>query len=109
MIESTQRFTFTASAVEVSAHIPAEFRLYQNYPNPFNPATTIRFDLPRASAVTLRIFDLLGRKVLTLVDETRSAGSYSVTFDGSRLASGIYLCRLQAGAFATTKKMVLLK
>jgi len=108
-IESTQRFTFTASAAEVSAHLPTEFRLYQNYPNPFNPTTMIRFDLPRASAVTLRIFDLLGRKVLTLVDENRAAGSYAVSFDGSRLASGIYLCRLQAGAFATTKKMVLLK
>jgi hypothetical protein len=109
MIESAQRFTFTASAAEVSAHLPTEFRLYQNYPNPFNPTTTIRFDLPRASVVTLRIFDLLGREVLTLVDENRAAGSHNVTFDGSRLASGIYLYRLQAGPFTTTKKMVLLK
>ncbi len=89
--------------------LPDKYTLHQNYPNPFNPSTQISFDLTKANHVSLKVFDLLGRKVVTLVDDVQSVGSHSVVFDGSGLPSGIYLCRLQAGNFTTTKKMVLLK
>jgi hypothetical protein len=89
--------------------LPIEFALSQNYPNPFNPTTSIRFDLPQASFVKLTIIDVMGREVATVVNGMRDAGSHSVTFDGSKLASGIYLYSLTAGEFTTTQKMVLIK
>jgi len=85
------------------------FALYQNYPNPFNPSTTIRFDLLHEEKVTLTVFDLLGRQVLTLLDNKPLSGSQTVTFNASALPSGVYLYRLQAGSFVATKKLVLLK
>jgi len=88
---------------------PNSFSLRQNYPNPFNPSTRIAYELPKAGHVSLKVFDLLGREIATLVNEIQPVGSHSVTFNGSALASGIYFYRLQAGDFATTKKMVLLK
>ena len=91
------------------ALIPKEFDLYQNYPNPFNPNTTIQFDLPKTSEVTLKIFNILGEEVATLVSNRLSAGSYSYEWDASNLASGVYLYRLQAGDFVKTQKMVLIK
>jgi len=89
--------------------LPSEYLLHQNWPNPFNPSTRIAFDLAKASDVTLTVYDLLGREVATLVHGPRPAGTHTVPFDGSGLASGVYLCRLQMGDFAATKKMVLLK
>jgi len=89
--------------------LPNTFALHQNYPNPFNGSTRIAFDLPKAGPVTLRVYDLLGREVATLVDGVRVAGQHSVLFDGSRLASGIYFYRLEAGGGHEVKKMVLLK
>jgi hypothetical protein len=83
--------------------------LYDCYPNPFNPQTAIAFDLPKAGRVHLEIFDLLGRKVATLLDEQRSAGSHTVAFDAASLASGVYLYRLSAGPFLRTKKAVLVR
>ena len=83
--------------------------MYQNYPNPFNPVTTIKFDLPNDGLVQLEIFDILGRRISTLVDEYRTAGSYEQVFNASSLASGVYVYKLQAGDFITSKKMVLLK
>ncbi|MCC6395993.1 MAG: T9SS type A sorting domain-containing protein, partial [Bacteroidetes bacterium] len=88
---------------------PESYALSQNYPNPFNPSTTIKFELPAASLVRLSVFDLLGREVSVLVNEQRSAGVHDVTFDAGRLASGVYLYRLQAGDFVQAHKMVLLK
>ena len=85
------------------------FILYQNYPNPFNPTTTIKFDLPKTSQVTLKVFNTLGEEVATLVSERLSAGSYSCEWDASNLASGIYPYRLQAGDYVETKKMIILK
>ncbi len=85
------------------------FRLKQNYPNPFNPSTTIEFDLPKTSKVTLKIFNILGEEVATLVSERLSAGSYSYEWDAPNLASGVYLYRLQAGDYIETRKMVLMK
>ena len=97
------------TGVKISKTIPAEFALFQNYPNPFNPATAISYQLPAVSHVTLKVFDLLGREVATLVNEVKQAGSYTVTWDAARLASGIYLCRLQAENFTETKKLILLR
>jgi len=89
--------------------IPTKFELYQNYPNPFNPVTTIKFDLPKDGLITLEIFDILGRRIATLINEYRTAGSYNQVFNASSLASGVYVYKLQAGDFVSSKKMILLK
>ncbi|MGE5399182.1 MAG: CHRD domain-containing protein [Ignavibacteriales bacterium] len=88
---------------------PRSFNLEQNYPNPFNPSTAIRFSVPNMGQVNLSIFNILGEKVATLINENMAAGSYEVKFDASRLASGIYIYRLNAGNNISTKKMMLLK
>ncbi len=92
-----------------SATAPAEFTLSQNYPNPFNPTTTIKFDLPSNTQVTLKLYDALGREVMTLINGFKPAGSHSVTIDGSNLASGVYFYRIYAGPFAQVRKLLLLK
>jgi glucuronoarabinoxylan endo-1,4-beta-xylanase len=97
--------------------VPVAVTLMQNYPNPFNPFTTIRYELPVHTHVTLKIFDVLGRDVRTLVEADQQAGSYRVLFDGSNLASGVYFYRLQthriergqAGDLVQSKKLLLLK
>jgi hypothetical protein len=91
------------------ATAPTTFRLQQNYPNPFNPSTIIGFQLTANSFVSLKVFDVLGREVTTLVNEQLKPGSYEATFDGNGLASGVYFYRLQAGEFVQTKKFVLQK
>jgi hypothetical protein len=83
--------------------------LWQNYPNPFNPRTEIRFQLPGTRWVTITIFDLLGREVATLLNESRAAGVHTVQFEGSGLASGVYLCRLRAGDYVQTRKLLLVR
>jgi len=88
---------------------PEDFRLSQNYPNPFNPSTTISFNLPRRARVKLRIFDILGREVATLVDEEKQPGSYSVRWDARPIASGVYFYELRAGSYRGVKKMVLIR
>jgi endoglucanase len=89
---------------------PTRFKLMQNYPNPFNPQTTITYSLPRESTVTLRVYDLIGREVATLVhNERKAAGSYAVSFDGASLPSGVYFYRLQTDRFVDTKAMMLIK
>jgi hypothetical protein len=89
--------------------IAKEFVLSQNYPNPFNPSTTIRYSLPIAGSVQLKIFNLLGQEVMTLVEGEQKAGSYVVVFDASRLASGVYLYQLKTDRYSNVKKMMLLK
>jgi hypothetical protein len=89
--------------------IPEAYALEQNYPNPFNPSTTIAYALPKQSAVTLEVFDVLGRSVAKLVDEVKAAGSHTASFDGANLSSGIYFYRLTAGGTAMAKKMMILK
>ena len=91
------------------AAVPSEFRLYQNYPNPFNPATTIAYEISASAHVDIKIYDILGREVATLVDGVQNPGSYRVTFDASHIASGVYFYRLEAGSFVSVKKMLLLK
>ncbi|RMD94049.1 MAG: T9SS C-terminal target domain-containing protein [Calditrichaeota bacterium] len=85
------------------------FELNQNYPNPFNPSTTISFYLPKTSLVTLKIYNILGQRVVTLIDEIRNAGSHKILFDARHLANGYYFYRIKAGEFISTKKMILLK
>ena len=96
----------------ISNNVPTEFKLNQNYPNPFNPSTIIRYQLPLSSNITLKVYDVLGNEVATLVNEYKSAGSYEVEFNvayESLLASGVYFYQLKAGAFIQTKKMLILK
>jgi len=88
---------------------PATYALAQNYPNPFNPTTTIQFSLAREARVNLALYNLIGQRIMTLIDEVRAPGSYSVELDASRLASGVYLYRLEAGNFVATRKLVLLR
>ncbi len=92
-----------------STKLPNEFGLSQNYPNPFNPSTVISWQLAVGSMVTLKIYDLLGREVATLIDEFQQAGQYVKTIHGTSLPSGVYFYKIQAGDFTQTKKMILLR
>jgi hypothetical protein len=91
------------------AQVPTVFALHQNYPNPFNPATEIKYDLPKDVHVTLKVYNVLGAEVATLVDADQKANFYTVSWDASELASGVYFCTLNAGDFKSVKKMVFLK
>jgi len=95
--------------IEVEINIPETFELSQNYPNPFNPKTVIGYQLPVTGNVTLKVYDVLGSEVATLVDEYREAGRYEITFDASGLASGLYIYQLKTNKFTSTKKMLMLK
>ena len=111
--DSSSKITFKSLEPYI---FPETYLLEQNYPNPFNVSTTIRYSVPEHSYVTLKVFDLLGREVATLVNEEKQTGFYAVKFDGSSLASGVYFYRIeatpaggQAGNFIETKKLVLVK
>lgn len=97
------------TGVEDKSSLPSVYALYNNYPNPFNPSTVIKFDLPKASNVTLKIYDVIGREVQTLVNKDMAAGTHMVDFNASRLSSGIYFYKIEAGNFVQTKKMILIK
>jgi hypothetical protein len=99
----------SATAVGDNEIVPTEFALSQNYPNPFNPTTRISYQLAKDSYVTLKVYDLLGREVATLVNKNMKAGKYSVDFNASNLATGIYFYKLTAGDFNAVRKMILLK
>jgi hypothetical protein len=94
--------------VENNGILLTSFVLAQNYPNPFNPTTTIKFQIPSTSFVSLTVFDVLGREVVTLVNEEMRPGRYERLFDGSGLASGVYYYRLRSGNFVETKRVLLL-
>ncbi len=101
---------FATTNVEQTPNLlPEVYALKQNYPNPFNPTTTIEFAIPQKEFVTLKVYDLLGREVETLVSETLEAGSYKTRFDAGKLASGMYVYRLQAGSFSDAKKLMLVR
>ncbi len=107
---NTRSFSVVVTSVDASVGMPEEFSLEQNFPNPFNPTTTITYALPRQSLVLLEVFNIVGQKVATLVNnETQAAGFYQVQLDARDLSSGIYLYQLTAGDFVATKKLVLMK
>jgi hypothetical protein len=96
------------------ASLPTEYAIHQNYPNPFNPVTTLRYDIPENALVNIIIYDMLGRQVKTLINQTQDAGYKSVVWNaandyGKPVSAGIYLYQIQAGEYINTKKMVLLK
>lgn len=106
---SSMEFTLTTTDVKEENNIPLTFELEQNYPNPFNPGTTISWQSPISSWQTLKVYDVLGNEVATLVNEYKPAGNYEAIFDASNLPSGIYIYRIMAGDFIQSKKMILIK
>jgi hypothetical protein len=112
-LENSYSYTYTyqlaVTGISDNNTVVAKFELSQNYPNPFNPTTTINYSVPTAGLVTLKVYNVLGNEVETLVSEQKSSGTYNVQFIGNRLASGVYFYKLQAGSFIETKKMILLK
>lgn len=96
-------------SVETEEGLPTEYRLYQNFPNPFNPSTTIKFSIPEPNQVILKIYDIVGSEVTTLLNQQMETGNYSITFNSPQLASGIYFYRMISGNFITVKKMMMLK
>ena len=99
----------TVSNEEIISGLPDSFELFQNYPNPFNPSTTINFALPEQSDVTIRIYDVMGRQIATLLNENRPAGYHNIVWDAGSVASGTYFYRIQAGSFLSVKKLTLVK
>ncbi len=112
-LASLDNIKLTYGTVDVedaeTVEIPTKYALNQNYPNPFNPTTIISYALPKEGMVTLNIYNILGEKVAELVNEMQNAGSYKVNFDASKLSTGAYIYRIQAGSFVQTKKMLLIK
>jgi hypothetical protein len=98
-----------AVRVAGGATTPAEYALEQNYPNPFNPVTTLRYQLPQETRVTLKVYDLLGREVAVLVDEVQKPGYRSAEWNAGGVASGVYFYRLDAGSFSQVRRMMVLK
>jgi hypothetical protein len=103
------RIILTKDSNEELSLAPVEFSLDQNYPNPFNPSTTINYSISEAGNVEMKVYDILGNQVATLVNEAKAPGNYSAVFDASSLASGIYIYKLSANNFLQTKKMILIK
>jgi hypothetical protein len=99
----------TTGIIGNNGNIPKEFSLSQNYPNPFNPTTNIKFDIPKNSFVKIKIYDILGKEVETLVNKELTAGSYSVDWNGTPYSSGIYFYRFESESFTSTKRMILVK
>jgi len=95
--------------INIKSSLPDKFELNQNYPNPFNPTTKITFTLPKDSKVNLSVYNILGERVVELVNGEKKSGYYEYDFDGRRLASGMYIYRLETGEFSSVKKMLLLK
>jgi hypothetical protein len=113
-IDSTTDFPDTTgqtidTGIPGYTEVPSTFTLFQNYPNPFNPSTTIEYQIPKQSYVTLKVFDLLGREVARLVNQLKQAGAHSVKWDASRLSSGVYFYTIAAGTYRETKRMILMK
>ncbi len=111
-IDGWQTFTIPGSISSIDDQYlqsPLNFTLYQNYPNPFNPRTTITYQVPEISFVSIKVYDVLGNEIASLVKEEKPLGSYEIEFNGTGLPSGIYFYRIQAGSFAESNKMVLMK
>jgi hypothetical protein len=109
---SNQTWNFTSVVSAISGDkvlLPTEYALHQNYPNPFNPTTVIRYDVPVTGKVSLAIFNLLGQRVTTLLDQRQAAGTHTIQWDAADWPSGVYLCRMEAAGFVQTRKMLLVK
>jgi hypothetical protein len=104
-----QGYLLTSVEEKPVEKLPVEYQLKQNYPNPFNPTTTIEFEIPERVNVKLIVYDILAREISTLVDKELEPGKYKVNFDAKNLPSGVYFYRLEAGKFASVKKMVLVR
>jgi Secretion system C-terminal sorting domain len=102
-------FSEVATGIAEFNALPTEFTLHQNYPNPFNPTTTIRYQLPKASMVTLKIYDVMGREVTTLVNEQKAAGYYEVQWNARNYSSGVYFYTIRTGEYSKTLKLLLVK
>ncbi|MCC6253484.1 MAG: T9SS type A sorting domain-containing protein [Ignavibacteriaceae bacterium] len=98
-----------ATDLKYEEEIPFQYQLSQNFPNPFNPVTRIRYSIPQSSFVTLKVYNILGKEISTLVNEEKSVGNYEVDFEGGNLTSGIYFYKIESGSFTDTKKFILLK
>ncbi len=98
-----------SKTVNLEITLPQKFELSQNYPNPFNPSTKIEYSVPTDSKVVLKVYDVIGREIKTLINEEKAAGNYKIQFDATDLTSGIYFYKIQAGSFSQVKKMILLK
>ncbi len=109
LVPRTRGFSNVVTDVENEFNSISEYRLNQNYPNPFNPTTTISFTIPATSNVSLKVFNILGKEVATIVNETKSAGNYSINFNASGLSSGVYFYQLTTDNFTSTKKFTLMK
>lgn len=103
------KYSIPTGITPINSNVPADFSLSQNYPNPFNPSTTIKFALPKSGNVTLKVYNTIGKEVETLISEEMGAGVYEVTFDASKLNSGMYFYRLNTNGFSETKRMMLVK
>jgi len=105
----TIKYSQTISIQQLSTELPEQFSLYQNYPNPFNPTTKIKFDIEKAGIIKLKVFDILGKEIATLVNESLNSGSYETEFDGSNIMSGVYFYKLETDNFSEVKRMILTK
>jgi hypothetical protein len=94
---------------ESTSELPQSFYLYQNYPNPFNPSTSIRFSVPQRTHVQLKVFDVIGCEIVTLVNDELEAGNYDITFSAGGISSGVYIYQLKAGTYLESKKMMLIR
>ncbi|MBS1552172.1 MAG: T9SS type A sorting domain-containing protein, partial [Bacteroidetes bacterium] len=108
-IDFNGNFEYFELAEEVNIGIPDKFELSQNYPNPFNPVTNLEFGIAKLGFVTLKIYDVLGRELVTLVNEIKEPGYYKIKFDAGNLSSGVYFYRMTAGDFVAVKKFVVMK
>jgi hypothetical protein len=105
----TVKYSQIVGIFNKNENLPLDFKMFQNYPNPFNPVTTIKYGIPQSVFVKISVYNILGQEVAILVNEYKEAGYYNVGFDGSNLASGIYIYKIFAINFTDTKKMLLLK
>lgn len=99
----------SVTGIEENSSNPVSIKLFENFPNPFNPSTTLRYSISEASFISIKVFDLIGNEITSLVNEEKSAGTYELNWDAVNLPSGVYLYQLKAGSFIETKKMVLMK
>ena len=107
-VRCINEYEFT-SVEDAQYKLPTDFSLQQNFPNPFNPTTTINYSVPKSGIVKIKVYDLLGKEVATLVNENKPTGNYSVQFNAVKLVSGVYFYRMEAGSFSQTKKLLLVK